>query len=148
MITAAILRTCSSSSTSSRSAQARSFSRDLADRQRPLEPEPRVVEAQAALRLRRVELADLVARLGAVLEHLVAVREPLRHVERAMIVGGQLDRDVLEVRRALRTQVDDDVEDRPARAAHELRLRSRRELEVHPAERPLCSGCTRRSPAR
>ena len=37
--------------------------------------------------LGRVELADLVAGLGVVLEHLVAVREALRHVERAVVVG-------------------------------------------------------------
>ena len=66
--------------------------RHLADRQRPLEPEPRVVVAQAALDFGRVELADLVARLGVVLEHLVAVGEALRHVERAVVVGASARR--------------------------------------------------------
>ena len=49
----------------------------------------------------------------------------------------ELDLDVLQVRRALRAEVDDDVEDRAARAAHELGLGGRRELEVHPAQRAL-----------
>ena len=53
------------------------------------------------------------------------------------VVGGQLDRDVLEIRRALGAQVDDDVEDRATRAAHQLGLGGRRILKVHPAERPL-----------
>ena len=57
--------------------------------------------SEAALGLRRVELADLVARLGRVFEDLVAVRETFRDVEGAVVVRGELDRDVLEVGRAL-----------------------------------------------
>ena len=63
--------------------------------------------------------------------------EALGHVQRAAVVGAELDLDVLEEGRALRAQVDDDVDDRAARAAHELRLRGGRELEVHPAQRAL-----------
>ena len=40
-----------------------------------------------------------------------------------------------EVGRALGPQVDDDVDDRAARAADDLRLGRRRKLEVHPAQR-------------
>src|SRR4051794_28370258 len=50
---------------------------DLADRQRPGEAEPGVVVCQAALGVGGVELADLVAGLGFVLERLVAVAEAL-----------------------------------------------------------------------
>ena len=92
---------------------------------------------QPALGLGGVELPDLVAGLGVVLEHLVAVGEALRHVERAMVVRGQLDLDVLEVGRALRPQVDDDVQDRAPGSPDQLGLGRRRILEVHPAQRAL-----------
>ena len=65
--------------------------------------------------------------------------EALRHVERAHVVGIELDGDVLEVGWALRPQIDDDVEDGAARAAHDLGLGRRRVLEVHAAERALPS---------
>jgi hypothetical protein len=48
---------------------------DLGTGSGQLEPEPRIVVAGAALEPGRVELADLVARLGLVLEDLVPVRE-------------------------------------------------------------------------
>ena len=54
-----------------------------------------------------------------------------------MVVGAQLDGDVLEIGRALGSEVDDDVDDRAARAAHELRLLSGGELEVHSSKRSL-----------
>src|SRR5215211_2141697 len=41
----------------------------LGDRQRPRQPEAGVVVAEAAFRVGRVELTDLVARLSRVLEH-------------------------------------------------------------------------------
>src|SRR6266508_1338270 len=109
--------------------------RELGHGQRPLEPEARIVVAQAALGVRGVELTDLVARFGGVLEDLVTVGEALRHVDGPVIVGGQLDRHVPQVGRAVWAEVDDDVDDRPARAAHELRLGSGRVLEMHPAHR-------------
>src|SRR4051794_31211875 len=95
---------------------------DPGHRQRPGEPEPRIVPGEPPLRSGRVELAYLVARLGAVFERLVAVAETLGNVERAVDVGGQLDRDALQESRALRAEVDDDVEDRAARRAHKLRF--------------------------
>src|SRR3954471_24854380 len=110
---------------------------DLAHGQRPLESEPAIVEGQPALGGRRIELADVIAGFGAVLQHLVPVREPLGHVERAVVVGAQLDGDVLEIRRALGPQVDDDVEDRSAGRPHQLGLGSRRVLEVHPPDGAL-----------
>ena len=53
-----------------------------------------------------------------------------------MVVGGELDRDVLEVGRALRTQVDDDVEDRAPRAR--ARAWSRRPADTGSASRAAC----------
>src|SRR4051812_4648602 len=104
---------------------------NVGDRQRPLQPEPRVVPREAAFARRGVELAHLVARLGSVLERLVAVAKPFRDVEAAVVVRRQLDGDVLEIRRALRPEVHDDVEDRSAGRPHEFRLRRGRVLEVH-----------------
>src|SRR3954469_3238471 len=63
--------------------------RHVGRRQRPRDAEPRIVEAQPALGRRRVELADFVGGLGVVLENLVAVSEPLGHVEPAPVVRGQ-----------------------------------------------------------
>src|SRR5262249_13251131 len=110
---------------------------DLPDGQRPGKSEATVVERQPAFGVRRVELSDVVAGLGAVFEHLVSVRETLRDVERAVVFGAQLDRDVLEIGRTLRTQVDDDVQDRSARGAHQLGLGRGRVLEVHPPHSPF-----------
>jgi hypothetical protein len=61
--------------------------------------------------------------------------EALRDVDGAMVVAGELDRDVAEVRRTLRSQVDDDVEHGAAGTADELRLGGRRILEVDAADR-------------
>jgi hypothetical protein len=45
------------------------------NRQRPIEPKPRIVMRQAAFGARRVDLAQLVGRDGIVLQRLVAMRE-------------------------------------------------------------------------
>src|SRR5258708_9366105 len=111
--------------------------RDHGNLQRPLELQPGIERRQAALRFRSVELAYLVAGLGLVLERLVAVRETFRHVERPVVAGAELHRDGVEASRALRPQVDDDVEDGSPRGAHQLGLGVRRVLEVHPPHRPL-----------
>ena len=99
-----------------------SFSEMTATGSGHFERQTRIVVREPALGLGSVELADLVARLGVVDERLVAVREPLRHVERPAVLGAELGRDVLEEGRALGPQVDDDVDDRAARRAHELGL--------------------------
>ena len=70
----------------------------------------------------RIELADAVARIGIVVQGLIAVRETLGNEERAMIVLVELHRDMLQVGRAFGTQVDDDVEDAAASTTHERRL--------------------------
>ena len=65
------------------------------------------------------------------------MREPLRHVQTAVIVGRELYGDVVEVGRALGSEVHDDVEDGSPGAPHELGLGRGRELKVHPAQRAL-----------
>jgi hypothetical protein len=44
---------------------------------------------------------------------------------------------VLKVRRALRPEINDDIQDRSARATHKFRFGSRGILEVHPAQSAL-----------
>ena len=51
-----------------------------------------------------------------------------------MVVLVQLHLEMIEVGGALRAKVDDYVEDRSPSAAHELGLRRRRILEMHPAQ--------------
>ena len=133
------MRRRTSGSTSSSGAQAASFSEMAATGSGQLEPEPRVVGGETALGVGRVELADEVARLGPVDQRLVAVGEPLRHVEGASVLLVEADGDVLEIRGALRPEVDDDVDDRAARAPDDLGLGRRRELEVHSAEGAGCA---------
>ena len=111
--------------------------RHFTDRKRPRQPEPRIGVVQTALHAWRVELSHLIACLGRVLEDLVAVREALGHVERPVVVRAELDGDVLEIRRTLGAQIDDDVEDRASRAPDELGLGGRRILEVHAPQRSL-----------
>src|ERR1700682_1176855 len=115
----------------------RVLGRDDCNLQRPDELEPGVEGRQAALRAGGVELAYLVAGLRPVLERLIAVREPLPHVEGPVVVGAQLHRDGCQEGRALRPQIHDDVEDGSPRGAHQLGLGVRRELEVHPPHGPL-----------
>jgi hypothetical protein len=57
-----------------------------------------------------------------------------RHIEGTVIGLGQLDGDVVEVGRALRAQVDDDVQNRTTRAAHEFCLGCGWILKVHAAQ--------------
>src|SRR6267378_1900359 len=111
--------------------------RDDGDRQWPLQAQARIERREPSLGAGRVELAHLVARLRRVLERLVPVREALGDIERAVVVGAQIHRDGLQEGRTLGPQVHDDVEDRPARGADQLRLGVRRVLEVHPAQGAL-----------
>src|SRR5207253_10931804 len=115
----------------------RVLGRDDRDRQRPLQTQARIERGEPSLGPRRVELADLVARLGPVLQRLVPVGESLGHVQRPVIVGVQLHGDALQESRTLRPQVHDDVEDRTARGADELGLGMRRVLEMHSTQRAL-----------
>src|SRR5438094_2302590 len=62
------------------------------------------------------------------------VREPLGHIQTTVVVGRELNGDVVEVGWALRPQVHDDVEDGSPGAPHEISLGRCRSLEVHPAQ--------------
>jgi hypothetical protein len=87
-------------------------------------------------RFRACRTRPLVARLRQVFEHLIAMSEAFWNVNGAVVVGGQLDFDVLEKGRALRPQVHDDVKDAAAGASNVPRLRRRRVLEVHSSHCP------------
>jgi hypothetical protein len=89
-------------------------SADRRHRQGPVQL--RIVVSQSAFGLRRVEFTDLVAGISAVLQHLTTVRKTLRHIEGSHVVLTELDGDVTEESPALRTQVDDDVENGAASA--------------------------------
>src|SRR6185369_7356734 len=64
--------------------------RDDREWERPAQTQGRIIVHQAAFDARRVELADLIARLGFVFERLVAVGEALRYVQRSTIVRAEL----------------------------------------------------------
>src|SRR5262249_6987833 len=104
-------------------------------RERPLDRQARIVVQEAALRLGVVRSAHLVRNLSPILKNLVAVSETLRNVQRAPVFVVETDGVALEEGRRLRAEVDDDVEDRAARAADELHLRVRRELKMHASDR-------------
>src|SRR6185312_3653968 len=106
-------------------------------RQRPLQSQLGIVVHQPAFGARSVELPDLVAGLSLVPQHLVAVREAFRHIERAVVVFAQFDGHVLQVSRAFRPEIDNDVEDRAPGGAHQLGFGCRWKLEVHAAQRSL-----------
>jgi len=77
--------------------------RDDAHRERPLEGEAGIIEEQPAFHARCVELADLITGVRPVAQHLIAVGEALRDVERAVVVLVELYGDMLQrgARRAL-----------------------------------------------
>src|SRR5688572_6071342 len=106
---------------------------------RPLDPEGRVVPAHPAVVAGRVDGRDLIEDFGVVFERLEAVGELARQVEHPAVVGRQFRADPLLEGRRVGAQVYAHVEDRAARAAHELALRVRGGLEVHPAQRALAA---------
>src|ERR1700758_3817756 len=65
------------------------------------------------------------------------MREALWHVKCAAVFLVQLDGNILEVARAFRAQIYNDVEDRAACATHQLGLRCWGELEMQPPQRAL-----------
>src|SRR5262249_29923564 len=87
------------------------FGRYLGNWQRPDQSKPRIVVMKATLRGRSIELADVITCLGVVFQNLVPVCETLWNIERTVGVGGEFNRDMLEVGRTLRTEIDDNVKD-------------------------------------
>ena len=59
------------------------------------------------------------------------MRKALGYIERSVVVGGQLDGNVLQVGGAFRAQIHNDVEYGPTGASHELGLGGRGILKVH-----------------
>src|SRR5882757_6634297 len=94
--------------------------RNHCDRQWPLKAEARIVVHEAALILRRIEPADLIARLRVVTQRLITVRKTVWYIESAPALLVQLDGNVLQVSRAFRTEIYDDVENRAACATHQF----------------------------
>src|ERR1044072_3148352 len=91
----------------------------------------------AALIVRRIELADLIARLCIVVQSLITMCETFWHVECAAVLLIQLDGNILEAGRAFRAKIYNDVKNRTACATHQLGLRCWRELGMDPPQRPL-----------
>src|SRR2546423_3583781 len=102
-------------------------------RDRPLDPDIRVVPGDPGLG-RRVKVAgQLVGEVGDLAEHAEAVREAHRDEQLPMIVVVQLVPLPPPVRRRVAPQVHRHVPDPPAQAAHELRLAGAG-LKVQPAK--------------
>ena len=103
----------------------------------PLDAEGGVVEAQAALGLRIVEVIALVGKERVVFEYDEPVREAARDVELTSVLGGKDFRDILAVGRRALPDVDRHVPDRAVDHVHQLRLRTRRRLPVESAHHAL-----------
>ena len=103
---------------------------------RPLDAYVGVVPGDAGLGRRVVGAGQLVGDVGHVAEHGEAVGEADRDEELAVALVVELVSLPLAVGGRAAAQVDGDVEDPPARAAHQLRL-ARLGLEVQAAQRPL-----------
>jgi hypothetical protein len=64
----------------------------------------------------------------------MTVRKHVGHEESAVVLGGQLDADVLEIRGRIGAHVDDDIPDRAPHAADELWFGRGWDLIVHPPQ--------------
>ena len=102
----------------------------------PVDPDVGVVPGDAGLGQRVVVAGEQVGDVGDVAEHGEAVAEADRDEELAVLLVVEDVGLPLAVGGRVAAQVDGDVEDRPARAADQLRL-ARLGLEVDPAQRPL-----------
>src|SRR5262252_5040163 len=58
---------------------------DYRDRERPVDPQHRIIPTQPAGTFRMIRLGDLIKNLCALSQCLIAVREPFGYVEHAMI---------------------------------------------------------------
>ena len=109
--------------------------RDPRRRQRPLDPDGRVVPAQGAGVLGGVAGADQVGEPGVVLERLVAVGDAGGHVQGHVVLRRQLDRDPPAEGGLVGSEVDEDVEQGAVGDPQRLDLGCRSHLVVHPADR-------------
>ena len=101
--------------------------RDLAQGQRPIDGECRVVVAHPTRRQRRVERGNEVAHLGVVAEGLKTMGEAFGNIELTLIVRRELEALPAAIGRRIRSEIDDDVPNgassgsappSPHRAAH------------------------------
>jgi hypothetical protein len=115
----------------------RVLGRYFVHREGPNQSEPRIAIEQAALGARRIKFPNLIACLGPILENLVTVRKAFWHVEGPIIVRAKLDGNVVQVCRALRAQVNNDVENCSASASHKLGFGGWRILKMHSAQSAL-----------
>ena len=114
---------------------------------RPLDRDVRVVPGDTGLGLRVVVAREQIAHVGDVREDAEAVAEAGGDEELAVVGVAELVALPSLVGGGVPAQVDGDVPDRPAHAAHELRL-ARAGLEVDAAEDALvssASGCAERT---
>src|SRR3954451_12333488 len=99
---------------------------------RPLDRDVWIVVRDAAFEIVVVVARLLVDDVGHVAHDAEAMREPDRAVDDVEILVAELEALPLPVARRALAQVHDDVVDRAARAAHELRGAGA-DLEMHPA---------------
>src|ERR1700704_4328309 len=92
---------------------------------------------QSAFRTRRIKFADLIAGVRVIPKSLIPVGKTFRYIKRSLVLLVQFDRNVLKISGAFRPQVDNDIENCAAGAAHQLCLRGRRELKMHSPQGPF-----------
>ena len=105
---------------------------ELVGRQRPFDADVGIVVLERLVDAGLVVGVLLVEDVGRVAEHAEAVGEADRRVEEVHVLVAELEALPLPEGRRPAAHVDEDVEDRPAPAAHELR-RAAPDGEVHPA---------------
>src|SRR5215472_2334533 len=104
---------------------------------RPFDHQRGIVPSEAAIVLGTIIIRYLVEHFGVVLERAIAVRETRRHPYLTPIVRAHYVSNVAAERRRAASDIDDDVEYRTARHAHQLSLRRRRGLIMQTAQRAL-----------
>src|SRR5271157_6303068 len=100
-------------------------------RDRPFQSKVRVVPANPALAVGRVELVGEIKGLRIVLERYESVRKTLGHVDHASVLSAELYPDARPESGRPGSQIQDQIPERTSDATHDLRLGVGRELVVH-----------------
>ncbi len=103
----------------------------------PGDSEGRIVPPDAARVVGPEELGDQVKDLGAVFERLESVCAALRHVGHTAVFGRERRRRMFPEGRGGGPKIENDVVDRPPRAADDFHFRMRRKLIVQAPQRSL-----------
>ena len=106
----------------------------------PVDAEQRVVEANARIVLRRIEVGDFVEDHGVRLERQKCVRETDGNEDLVAFLGTKQHGKMLAESRRVPPQIDGDIADAPGKHADELRLRERLLLKVETAQGPARLG--------